>query len=168
MIARLRRSLREDEGFTLVELLVVIIIIGILSAVAVPVYLNQQKKAKDAAADSDVSTIGKQIQTALIDQGNPSLMSVMVNATSGHYMLTTGVSGEAAVDLGRASDGVLLVAAGTAVVAGTEAPVTALGGGKATAEDWCISVQHPDGKSESYRYSNTGGIEAGKTCKDAA
>src|SRR4029079_8873714 len=55
MIARVRKSMYEkDKGFTLIELLVVIIIIGILAAIAIPVFLNQRKKAVDASLKSDL------------------------------------------------------------------------------------------------------------------
>lgn len=40
----------HDRGFTLVELLTVIIVIGVLTAIAIPVFLNQRNKASTAAA----------------------------------------------------------------------------------------------------------------------
>ena len=68
MLARIRKSMEEkDQGFTLIELLVVMIIIGILAAIAIPVFLNQRKKAQDTAAKADVSTIGKEIATYYVD-----------------------------------------------------------------------------------------------------
>ena len=48
-----------EKGFTLVELMIVIVIVGILSSVALPNFLNQTVKAKGAEAKSQVSAITK-------------------------------------------------------------------------------------------------------------
>ncbi len=56
IIAKLRaRRDRDDEsGFTLIELMVVVLIIAILIAIAIPTFLGAQNKAKDRAAQSSL------------------------------------------------------------------------------------------------------------------
>lgn len=56
-------SKQNKDGFTLVELLVVIIIIGILAAIALPNFLNQTAKAKQTEAQQNIGSINR-TQTA--------------------------------------------------------------------------------------------------------
>ncbi|MDO8885586.1 prepilin-type N-terminal cleavage/methylation domain-containing protein [Candidatus Oleimmundimicrobium sp.] len=63
------RKFKGEKGFTLVELMVVILIIGILVGIAIPVYNQAQLKAKTNACKANLRTLDGAIQTYNATEG---------------------------------------------------------------------------------------------------
>lgn len=94
-IQRLRNRRDREEGFTLIELMVVVLIIAILIAFAIPTFLGARRRAQDRNAQSSVrNTLSAadtiysddqdytQVTAAALGQEEPSLTFVAGNAVS--------------------------------------------------------------------------------------
>ena len=63
--------MKNQKGFTLIELIMVTIILGILAAVAIPRYASTVDKAEAAAEDAVISSIEAGLETYAVEVGQP-------------------------------------------------------------------------------------------------
>lgn len=90
-MSRAHTQVPTERGFTIVELLIAVVVIGVLAGIAIPLYLNQKAKANDALVIAQIQTINEAIQTALADDQGA------VSGTSTDAAVTVGTATQAVV-----------------------------------------------------------------------
>lgn len=75
---------KQINGFTIVELLIVIVVIGILAAITVVAYNGIQERAQTTQANSELATLAKAMRIARINEGT------VIGEVTGSYCTTCG------------------------------------------------------------------------------
>ena len=83
-IKTFRKHNRHQRGFTLVELLLVLVILALIAGLVLPGIIGKAESAKAKAASSQISRISMSVESFYLDTGNtPSSLEDLVNEPSG-------------------------------------------------------------------------------------
>ncbi|MDR2252716.1 MAG: prepilin-type N-terminal cleavage/methylation domain-containing protein [Bifidobacteriaceae bacterium] len=144
-----RTKEEKDQGFSLVELLIVVIIMGILAAIAIPLFMQQRAKAEDSAAKSDLRNLANEVSTFWAD--SPTGSSIAITIDAGKYKVVASPAG------GTAETSTMAKSKNITAVNVTP-------GTGQTRENWCVDITNPEGKKTSFALRADDVIQEGVTC----
>ena len=76
MFSIIKKRMSEEKGFTLIEMLIVIIILGILLAIAVPAYLKFKDRANVSAAQANIRAMVPAVEAFNADNNGYATMTI--------------------------------------------------------------------------------------------
>ena len=104
MISNVKKKI--EEGFTLVEILIVVVIVGILAAIAIPTYFNYVEKAYASDAQTQIKTLLEECKIwKTTHEDFPSDVQEMIDEGAGNISKSTLKKWTFEIDLQQSSDG---------------------------------------------------------------
>ena len=109
MLNKMRHAIKRDEGFTLIELMVVVMIIAVLIAIAIPSVLGFRKSAQDRAAQSEVRNVLLSEKAYWLDNGDYTQTAADITAFEPNAVLNASPALGVYIDLNGASADIVCV-----------------------------------------------------------
>jgi type II secretory pathway pseudopilin PulG len=117
------------------------IVLGLLAAIAVPVFLSQRGKAHDTATKADVSSFGKELVTYWIGATTPPVLDY---STPGSVRITDGSTTTYA-----------------RLTVGSRAPLTGSSSDLDQPQGWCVALTDSEGSVKTFKYTALDGLGTG-------